>query len=210
MGILRNTILVLVITATTVLSLQAQTNETITAFSESYSLEKDGDYAKAIQKIRNIYVETSYAINIRLGWLSYLNGDFMGSISYYKKSIDLMPYSVEARLGLVYPAYAMGNIDQVQAIYLEILEIDPKNYTANYKLAGVYYGKEMYKESFQLLQTIVNLYPFNYNATILYGWVNLKLRNTKEAKILFNTALTISPNDISALEGLSIINQTND
>jgi len=208
MGVLKNIILVFVMTAITVLSLQAQTNETITAFSESYSHEYEGDYAKAIQKIRNVYVETSYAINIRLGWLSYLNGDFMGSISYYKKSISLMPYSIEARLGIVYPAYAMGNIDQVQTIYLQILDLDPKNYTANYKLAGVYYGKELYKASFQLLQNIVNLYPFDYNTTILFAWVNLKLGNSKEAKILFNRTLTISPNDISALEGLSILNQT--
>lgn len=209
MGVLRQVFMVFVITTASVISLQAQTNKDIEAFSNSYSFEKEGEYTKAIQEIRSVYMETSYAINIRLGWLNYLNGDFMAAISYYKKSIDLMPYSIEARLGLTYPAFAMGNLNMVETNYKQILEIDPKNYTANYKLASIYYGKELYKESYQLLQTIVNLYPFDYNTTILFAWVSLKLGSTKEAKVLFNKALTNSPYDISAMEGLNIINQAN-
>jgi Flp pilus assembly protein TadD len=39
----------------------------------------------------------------------------------------------------------------------------------------------------------------------MYAWSNLQLGRFKEAKILFNKVLMLSPHDKSALEGLSIV-----
>lgn len=204
MGVLRR-VLILIIVLVSFTQVKSQISETIEAFSTSYTYETNGEYAKAIQEVRGVYNEADYSINLRLGWLNYMNGDFTLAISYYKKAIKIMPYSVEARLGLVYPAYAMGNLNMVEITYKNIIEIDAKNYTANYKISSIYYGKKMYKEAFQHMQIIVNLYPFDYNTTILFAWINLKLNKTKEAKVLFNKALMLSPNDVSAIEGLGVI-----
>ncbi len=205
MGILRQAVVMVLLM--TVGILNAQTQEQIEAFEKSYTLETSGDYAKAIQEIKQVYDETSYPINLRLAWLSYSSGLFTEAMAFYTKAINLMPYSVEARLGLVYPAGAVGKWTVVINTYKKILEIDAKNYTANYKLASIYYGRKEYSVANKYLETIVNLYPFDYSSTILYAWNSFQLGKTREAKLLFNQALMLSPADASATEGLSLINQ---
>lgn len=206
MGILRISLLIMFGFLAS-FNLQAQVEKTIDAFEKSYTSETEGDFTKAIQELKMVYSETSYPVNLRLAWLSYSAGLFTESMAFYNKAIKLMPYSIEARLGICYPGSAIGNWDLVITSYQGILEIDVKNYTANYKLASIYYGQKSYVIANKYLETIVNLYPFNYNSTLLYAWNQFKLGKTREAKLLFNKCLLLSPEDPSALEGLSLINQ---
>ena len=205
MGILRKISTLSVIVISISINSFGQNTALNQIFSNSYQQEKTGDYSKAIQTLTAVYEQNSYPINLRLAWLNYSSGNFTKSISYYSKSIDLMPYSIEARLGIVYPASAVGNWSLVENTYKKILEIDSKNYTANYRLASINYGRKSYKSALYFLEMIVNLYPFNYETTILYAWTNLQMGKTKEAQLLFNKALLISPNDVSALEGLELL-----
>ena len=116
-----------------------------------------------------------------------------------------MPLSIEAKLGFVNPAAALGNWEQVKTQYFDILKIDPKNYTANYRMGLIFYGKKNYLGAYKFFETLVNLYPFDYDSIIMYAWCNYFLQKTREAKVLFNKALLNRPNDASALEGLSLI-----
>jgi tetratricopeptide (TPR) repeat protein len=175
------------------------------AFSGSYKLETSGSYTKAIDMLKTVYDEKSYEINLRLGWLNYMAGLFTESISYYQKAISLMPYSIEAKLGIVNPAAAAGNWEQVKTEYNEILKIDPQNTTANYRLGVIYYGKQDYNTAYKYFEKVVNLYPFGYDALIMFAWCNYKLGKLREAKVLFNKVLMYSPTDSSALEGLGLI-----
>lgn len=175
------------------------------AFANSYKFEKSGDYDKAITEIKNVYDENSYEINLRLAWLCYSAGNFTESISFYNKSISIMPLSLEAEFGIVYPASAVGNWNQVIAAYNRILTIDPKNVTANYKLGYIYYYQKDYQKAYRFFEGLVNNYPFEYNYLIMYAWTNLNLGKTREAKVLFNKALLLSPDDSSAKEGLKKI-----
>ncbi len=176
-----------------------------TAFKTSYDLEKNGKYINAIEQLKTVYDENSYEINLRLGWLSYLAGNFTESISYYNKAITLMPLSIEAYLGLVYPASAVGNWNQVIDAYNKILTIDKQNKIANYKLGYIYYYRKNYEKAYHYFQGLVNNYPFDYNYLIMFAWTNLNLGKTREAKVLFNKVLLISPDDTSAKDGLKKI-----
>ncbi len=175
------------------------------AFSSSYTYEYSGDYTKAIEVVKKLYSDKSYEINLRLGWLTYMSGLFTESQSYYQKAMSLMPLSLEAKLGYVYPASALGNWDQVITQYKEILKIDAKNTTVNYRLGLIYYGKKEYSTAYKYFETVVNLYPFDYNNTLYFAWTNYFMGKTREAKVLFNKVLLIQPNDTSALEGLGLI-----
>ena len=53
-------------------------------------------------------------------------GQFSESLGYYNKAIDLMPYAIEPRLGVVLPASSLGNWDMVIGQYMKILSIDPQ------------------------------------------------------------------------------------
>lgn len=175
------------------------------AFSQSYLYETDGEYTKAINTIKAVYDEDSYEINLRLGWLTYLSGNFSESLPYYRKCIQLRPLSIEARMGIVLPLSLMGNWGQVENHYKQVLEMDAENSWVNYRMGLIYYGREDYQAAIKYFENVVNHYPFDYDSVIMLAWTNFKLGKFREAKVLFNKALLIQPGDESALEGLGLI-----
>ena len=183
----------------------AQTDKVVAAFSKSYTEEKNADYVGAIMTIKEVYDAKSYELNLRLGWLYYEVGQNKESMSFYQLAMNLMPNSIEAKLAYVYPAAALGNMDQVVAQYKKILEIDPQNTTANYKMGMIYYYKKDYPAATTYFEKVVSIYPFGYDTLLMYAWTNFQLGKTNEAKVLFNKVLMLSPNDTSALEGLALI-----
>ncbi len=172
------------------------------AFVVSYKAETSGEYTRAIEVLRKEYKEDSYELNLRLGWLTYNNGSFSESAAYYNKAIQLMPYSIEARLGFALPASAMGNWDHVITKYQEILKIDPNHSLTNYRMGLIYYYREDYQTAYKYFERIANMYPFDYDSIHMFAWVNLRLGKSREARALFNRALLIRPGDTSVLEGL--------
>jgi tetratricopeptide (TPR) repeat protein len=175
------------------------------AFAKSYVAEGKGNYSEAIKAIKDVYNESSYTMNLRLGWLYYLDLNYEVSISYYNKASKLMPVAVEPLWALLNPQIAKENWAEVDKIYLRILKIDPKNSTANYKLGLNYYYRKNYAKAKKYFDVALNLYPFDYNIVLMSAWNNYFLGKTNEAKVLFNKVLNIDANDASALQGLSLI-----
>ncbi len=201
MEILKRTWVILLVVFT--MQANAQDFEKIKeAFATSYAQEKEGNINKAIEPLLAVYDENSYEINLRLGWLKYSAGLFSESLPYYQKCVKLKPLSIEARLGLVNPAAAMGNWTMVENQYLKILELDPQNSLVNYRLGLIYYGRENYELAKKYFTKVVNHYPFDYDSVIMLAWTNLKLGKTREAKVLFQKALLYNPEDASAQQGL--------
>ena len=206
MRYMKTLILTLVLVLSTVWATKGQDYKSIQqAFAESYTHEYAGEYTKAVESLKKIYDADSYEINLRLGWLMYLSGLFTESTTYYQKALTLKPLSIEARLGYAYPASALGNWIHVINLYEEILEIDPENSLTNYRLGSIYYGKTDYSTALKYFENVANHYPFDYDNLIMYAWTNFQLGNFREAKVLFNKALMVKPDDESALEGLKLI-----
>ncbi len=175
------------------------------AFQQSYIQEATGEVTAAINSLKKVYSEKSYEINLRLGWLSYQAGSFTESIAYYNKAIDLMPYAIEPRFGIVYPGAAMGNWTMVMKQYEKILEISPNNSIAMHRLGLILYGKEDYESAKKYFEKVANLFPFDYDALTMLGWTYFKLNNIREAKVLFQKALLHTPGGTSAMEGLDLL-----
>lgn len=184
---------------------KAQDNAVGEAFTQSYYYEKVGNYSSAIASLKKVYDVSSYELNLRLGWLNYSAGLYKESMNYYQLAINLMPVSIEARLGYVYPAAAFGNMTEVVNQYTKILEIDPQNSTANYRMGYIYYDKKDYAAAYKYFEKVVNLYPFTYDGLIMFAWTNFQLGKTREAQVLFNKVLLLAPGDKSATQGLSLI-----
>lgn len=177
------------------------------AFKDSYAFEKNELYSSAIDAFKGVYDEKNYEINLRLGWLYYLNKQYDESVKYYETASILLPYSIEARFGIVNPLAAQEKWDKVAEQYTAIISIDPQNTTANYRLGLGYYYKADYANAFKYFEKVVNLYPFDYNSNLMYAWSNFQLGKSKEAEMLFRKVLLISPDDASALEGLGLLNK---
>ncbi|HHL52687.1 MAG TPA: tetratricopeptide repeat protein [Flammeovirgaceae bacterium] len=175
------------------------------AFADSYRYEQQADYRAAVAVLQEAYQPDSYEINLRLGWLYYLLGDYPQSLKYYKVAMTLLPYSIEARLGYVLPLAAMGNWNEVVGIYESILQTDPQNTLANYRLGVIYYERGEYGRAKTYVEKVVNLYPFDYDSVLLLGWINLQMKDYRKAQVLFNKSLLIRPGDASARAGLQQI-----
>ena len=175
------------------------------AFVKSYQSEQAGNYSAAIKVLKDVYKSDSYVTNTRLGWLCYLAKQYTESISYYDKAIALKPYAIEARFGCVKPLSAIESWDKVKAHYVEILKIDPQNTIANYWLGVIYYNRKDYVNATKLFEKSVNLYPLDYDSVIMLAWAKLNTGKSADAKVLFNQALILRPDDKSALDGLKLI-----
>ncbi len=179
--------------------LTAQT-EQMQAFSQSYEYENSKDYAGAIAQIDEVYDATSYEMSLRLGWLHYLQGDYIKSLRHYKNAVKIKPGSVEAILGSVYPQAAMENWDEVVSSYEAILTIDPKNYTANLKMANIFNYRKDFNQAITYAQVVGNCYPFDYSVNLVLGQINVGLGKIEEAKQYLNRALLYYPESKEVLE----------
>ena len=175
------------------------------AFSKSYATEKNGDFTSAMEPLKKVYDESSYELNLRLGWLNYNAGLFDEAIIFYSRAQKLKPYSEEARFGLILPLAALGKWNDVIKIYDAILETSPNNSVALYRLGLVYYGRKDYNKANTLFKKVVDLYPFGYDGLLMLGWTSYFLGNTSQAKVLFNKVNLYNPGDKSANEGLGLI-----
>lgn len=200
---LKNAFLIIILFTTS--TLLAQDKTVMTAFSQSYDDEAKQKYEAAITTLNSVYSASSYEINLRMGWLNYLGGKYKESVTYYQKAITLMPAAEEPLWAIINPLTLLENWNEIEKAYLSILKIDSKNSTANYNLALIYYYRKDYVNAKKYLDVSLNLYPFGYNNMLMSAWTNYFLGNKNEAITLFNKTLLYSPNDLSALEGLSLI-----
>lgn len=173
------------------------------AFADSYKAELSGNYVVSVSEIMTVYQTDNYSVNARLGWLLLLAKQYTESISYYEKAVKLKPYAIEVRFGLIKDYNALESWDKVKEQYEEILKIDGQNTTSLYWLGVLLYNRKDYDNAEKNFEKIVNLYPMDYGSVIMLAWTKFYLGKNAEAKILFNQALLLSPNDPSAISGLN-------
>ncbi len=201
-------ILLMLITQITITAQNNSVDDKLLAFKNSYQEESIGKYAQSILTLMKVYDKHSddYLINLRLGWLNYLNKDYDTSIKYYNKAIQIAGNnSIEAFLGLTLPLSAKSDWDAVKELYNKILDLDENNYTANLRLGQIYLNDENYLNAKVYLSKVQELYPGDYEANLSLAWALYYLGDKSSARELFINVLTLSPGDQSALEGLKLV-----
>lgn len=178
------------------------------AFNNSIEKESIGQYSDAILELINIYDKYSdeYVINLRLGWLYYLNKDYDNSIKYYNKALQFSGnQSIEAMLGVTLPLADKGDWDKVKDYYNMILDLDENNYTANLRLGQIDLNTENYLSAKSYLSKVIEMYPGDYETNLYLAWTYYYLGDKSTAYELFTEVLTLNPGDDSALKGLKLI-----
>jgi tetratricopeptide (TPR) repeat protein len=184
----------------------AQNDQKIqSAFTESSKAEAAENYSVGISSLKAVYSAEDYPINVRLAWLSLLSKQYTESVSYYERAIKLKPYAIEARFGMIKALNAIESWDKVKEQYEAILKIDPQNTTSLYWLGVLLYNRKDYENAARNFEKIVNLYPMDYGSVIMLAWTRLYQGKKSDARVLFNHALLLSPNDASAISGLNLL-----
>lgn len=184
--------------------LYAQTGTVLQkAFRTSYADEGNKNYAAAISDIMPYYADDDYEANVRLAWLHYLNKNYTASQTYYTKAIGLKPGAIEPKFGIVKPLSYLQSWDKVLQQYLDILKIDPQNTQANYWAGVIYYNRHQYPVAIKCFKVVATLYPYDYDGNHMLAWANLLAGHKDEAKVYFQKALIIKPDDESSNDGLN-------
>ena len=176
------------------------------AFKTSYNKETAKDFEGAIKALKEVYAETSYEINLRLGWLYYQNGLNVESINYYTKAMNLRPNSIEAKLGFTYPQSALNHWEEVIGAYKEVLAIEEYKTKALFNLGTIYFNNKNYTEAAKYFDKLYSIYPFDFDALNMLAKTMMQMGKSEEATFYFQKALLISPDNASVLEGLKTLN----
>ncbi len=182
-----------------------QNDKTVVAFTKSIEQEKKQEYVPAIETMLSLNDSTSYEVNLRLGWLNYKAGNKKKSMEFYNKAIQTKPNAIEPRYGYGFPAYSLGDFNDLIEQDKKILQIDPNNKIINGNLGSIYYYNKEYTKALSYLEKVNALYPFDYDNNLMLGWTNLRMGNNAEAEKYFNIVHLYIPNDASANEGFTAI-----
>jgi tetratricopeptide (TPR) repeat protein len=173
------------------------------AFHNSYVDEAKKSYQAAITDIMPYYADSNYEVNLRLGWLHFLNKNYTSSQSYYLKAVNLKPNAIEAKFGYIKPLSLLESWDKVLDQYNAILKIDPQNTQANYWTGIICYNRKQYDTAIRYFTKVVVLYPFDYDGNQMLGWSYLMTGRKAEARGCFEKGLLIKPDDASCTDGLN-------
>ncbi len=200
------TVLTIFVTFVTFSLCNAQTDEKINAaFAASYKSEASGNYTTGVSELKAVYRQDNYNLNARLGWLLFLSKQYTESVAYYDRAIMLKPYGLEARFGMIKALNALESWNSVKEQYEAILKIDDQNTTALYWLGVLLYNRKDYDGAVKNFEKIVNLYPMDYGSVIMLAWSKYYQGKSTDARVLFNQALLLAPNDASAIAGLNML-----
>jgi tetratricopeptide (TPR) repeat protein len=200
-----STIAIIALLSGSVFSQKADTK--VESFHTSLKYETAGNYTKAIQSLLPVVKEheDDYLLNLRLGWLYYLDGKNKESKQYYSSAVGLNGKSVEALLGRTLPLASLNEWDAVEADYRAILKMDPMQYTANLRLGQILLSRGSYLDAKAYLEKAHGQFPGSYEPNLSLGWTCYYLGDKKNAGILLTTALMLSPGDTLAAKGLGLL-----
>ncbi len=165
------------------------------AYYQSYLFENKGDYQKAIESLMIVYTHypNGYTINLRLGWLYYLNRNYANSIYHYDKAIKVAPYSLEAKLGLTLPYLAQERYSIVEKICYQILKVDYYNYYGNLRLAYSLRKERKYKLAIAVISKMLSIYPTDTKFLLELALNYIKINRKKDAKKILEDILILEP-----------------
>ena len=168
-------------------------------YYKSYNYEKMGDYKDAIKVLIPLYEKypNGYTLNLKLGYLFFLNKNYENSIKHYKKASLILPYSLEPLLGLARVYLYMGKYNNSIKYSELIIKKDYYNYYGNYYLISALYYKKNYKDALLVINKMLTIYP---TSVLFLNQLGLIYENIDKAKAkkIFEEVLILDPNNVIA------------
>lgn len=170
------------------------------AYYKSYNYEKLQDYENAIKAIMPVYKEypNGYTLNLRLGWLYYLNKNYANSIFYYDNAVKIAPNAVEPKLGSLLPLLAQKRYPEAETIASQILLIDYYSYYGNLRLAYSLRMEGKFPLADKVVDKMLVLYPTDVSFLTEKALLYVAQKNMDEAIKLFSDIIILDPENVTA------------
>ena len=166
------------------------------ALVKSFEAERSQQYDEAVTALLSARKQT-YLVNMRLGWLHYLRGDYASSKQFYQAAMRMAPKSVEPRLGYTLPLMAEQKWQEVETVCKTILGIDSSQYTAALRLTTALRIQGKYRPARDLNSSMLELYPTDVSFLAEQLVVSAALKQT-DVKQLIESLLAVDPENATA------------
>ncbi len=190
-------IFTLLITAPLLALTDAEISE---AYRKSYNYEKIQNYSDAIKALLPVFQEypQTYTVNLRLGWLYYLNGNFANALDHYDRAIKISPYSLEAKLGRLLPLLAQERYKDVEKEAFQILNVDYYNYYGNLRLCYALRMQQKFDVAEKIALKMLTVYPIDVAFLSEYALTKVGQGDMVEARRVFANILILDPENVTA------------
>lgn len=171
---------------------------------QSYTYEGQKNYEYAIRAMAPLYNSSpkDFFVNLRLGWLNYLNGNYRNSITHYDAALALSPKSITALQGKLGTLIAQGRWDEARLAAHGILAILPNDYTATLRLANISIYEKRFKDAISTLRSLLPYYPESAELLNTLGYAYQLDGDSANAQKVFNRVLSSAPDNAIALTHL--------
>ena len=147
-----------------------------------------------------------YLINLRAGWLHYLQKNYADAATAYRRAAAFAPGAIAPVQGLLNCALAEGQTDQAIQCGKGLLLLDPMNVTANRQLAVLYFARNDHAAAEVLYLKLAILHPEDLDIACQLAWCQFHLARVDQARTIFTGVLIASPAHPAALPGLVACN----
>ncbi|AKF24405.1 hypothetical protein YH65_02590 [Sulfurovum lithotrophicum] len=169
------------------------------AYFKSYSYEQIAKYKEAVKTLAPLSKKypNNYLLNLRLGWLFYLQKKYENATKYYKKAALLNTQALEPKLGLIRIYLATYSFEDAQNVATELLKKDYYNYYANLYMAKALNAQQKYTIASEVSKKMLQLYPTDilFLEQLL---ISYKAAHNKDYKKVYQNILLLDPNNIIA------------
>jgi len=166
-------------------------------YFKSYDYEQMGKYSEAIKVLSPLYKKypNGYTLNLRFGWLFFLDKKYNDAQKYYKQASLINSYALDPRLGLIRIYLNRADYAEAEMVSYELLKIDYYNYYANLYVTQALIAQKKYEIATDIIRKMLALYPTDISyleqLAIVY-----KLTNSKYLQKLYEDILILDPNNV--------------
>ncbi len=170
------------------------------AVRESYQLESQKNFPGAIKALAGAYNADSkdYFLNLRMGWLNYVLGNYKNAIKHYDTALESRAQSMSAGIGKVNALMAQKDWSGAARANKDLSKIFPTDYAVNLKLVNIYIIEKNFEEGLKIVGDLVPYYPENVELLNTQGYLQILSGQKENAEKVFHQVLKVSPDNVIA------------
>lgn len=170
------------------------------AYRRSFDYERAQDYTNAIRALAPVYeaYPNGYTVNLRMGWLFYLNANYSNAAAHYEVASRVAPQALEPRLGRLLPLLAQGRWGEAETLAYQVVSVDHYNYYGNLRLAIALRMQGKVEQAYQIALKMVGAYPTDLLYLVELAQIQDARGDKAEARRLFGEVLILDPENQTA------------
>lgn len=170
------------------------------SYQRSFDYERTQDYPNAIRALAPVYeaYPNGYTVNLRMGWLFYLNGNYSNAVAHYEVATRAAPFALEPKLGRLLPLLAQGRWGDAETVAYQVVSVDHYSYYGNLRLAIALRMQGKLEPAYQIELKMVGAYPTDVLHLVELAQITDARGDKTEAARLFGEILVLDPENETA------------